>query len=538
MSEPTSRRAQRSLRLGFGAFGLVAIILAVVFAGGPALHRLVTGGQVGATRSTRATRNGPCGTGRGASAVAARSARPSAASPTPPSSSSTTMPPRTVSSTPSRTPVPGGSASTSCGRPSSPSNDQWSWRTYDKVVAAVRRRVVCRSWASSTSRRRGPGSASCSSTDKCPPGDMAEWQEFITHDRGPLQGQRVALGDLERAQPARLLGDRAPTRRPTPQLLKASYPAVKQADPNAVVVTGGLAPAGVRDADRYPPLDFLKGMYAAGAQGSFDAFGMHPYTYPFTPDEPADYNNYYNLGMYYDVMVANGDPGQAGLVHRGRRTDGHLRGAAIGAPSPRRQQAAHGQADLRDRRASDRGRDRCSGSASATTAPTSATSSRTSASCATTGRRSRPTTPTSPPCSCPIWRSRSRAGSPLGSSSSSNSLTNWSATSTHDVSSAHVAGRRNHVVVDACRRRARASRHELGSSGWRDQHGVAAGDLAERRDVAGHHGHAELHRLEDGQPEALVQAGDDDGGGAVRSAGRSSSSSTQPRWRTRRWHPS
>ena len=48
-------------------------------------------------------------------------------------------------------------------------------------------------------------------------------------------------------------------------------------------------------------------MYAAGAHGYFDAFGMHPYTYPYTPDEPASYNNYCNLGMFYDVMVANGD---------------------------------------------------------------------------------------------------------------------------------------------------------------------------------------------------------------------------------------
>jgi len=91
------------------------------------------------------------------------------------------------------------------------------------------------------------------------------------------------------------------------ELLKATYPAVKQADPTAVVVTGGLAPAETRDADRYPIYDFVVAMYASGIHGSFDALGLHPYTYPYVPDDAVKYNNYFNLGKYYDLMVANGD---------------------------------------------------------------------------------------------------------------------------------------------------------------------------------------------------------------------------------------
>ena len=59
-------------------------------------------------------------------------------------------------------------------------------------------------------------------------------------------------------------------RRPNPaayaQLLKATYPVIKAADPGATVVLGGLT------GNDYP---FLEGVYAAGGKGSFDAVGVH-----------------------------------------------------------------------------------------------------------------------------------------------------------------------------------------------------------------------------------------------------------------------
>jgi hypothetical protein len=53
------------------------------------------------------------------------------------------------------------------------------------------------------------------------------------------------------------------------QLLKASYPAIKAADPSAQVVFGGLA-----NADYH----YVEQAYAAGAKGYFDVMGVHPYT--------------------------------------------------------------------------------------------------------------------------------------------------------------------------------------------------------------------------------------------------------------------
>jgi hypothetical protein len=52
-------------------------------------------------------------------------------------------------------------------------------------------------------------------------------------------------------------------------LLKAGYAAVKQQDPRALVVSGGLS----WDYDKY-----LGAMYRAGAKGSFDVLSLHPYS--------------------------------------------------------------------------------------------------------------------------------------------------------------------------------------------------------------------------------------------------------------------
>lgn len=87
------------------------------------------------------------------------------------------------------------------------------------------------------------------------------------------------------------------------ELLKAAYPAIKSAAPDITVVAG--APTGVNT-------DWYRQLYEAGAGGSFDALGVHPYV--GQSDQPADacveqYRRYYpcNLKQLVELMAANGD---------------------------------------------------------------------------------------------------------------------------------------------------------------------------------------------------------------------------------------
>ena len=64
------------------------------------------------------------------------------------------------------------------------------------------------------------------------------------------------------------------------EMLKLAYAAIKRADGDAYVISGGLSPYGAIGeihSDGMNPVTFLQKMYDAGAAGHFDAVGWHPY---------------------------------------------------------------------------------------------------------------------------------------------------------------------------------------------------------------------------------------------------------------------
>ena len=96
-------------------------------------------------------------------------------------------------------------------------------------------------------------------------------------------------------------------------LLKAAYPAVKAADPNALVVSGGLAWNYESRTSSY-----LTKMYAAGAKGSFDVLGLHDF-----PDASiANGLTTWAQGRRTArrVMLANGDPHPVWITEYGFNT--------------------------------------------------------------------------------------------------------------------------------------------------------------------------------------------------------------------------
>jgi hypothetical protein len=91
------------------------------------------------------------------------------------------------------------------------------------------------------------------------------------------------------------------------RLLRATYPAIKAADPSATVVLGGLV------GNDYP---FLQRVYEAGAKGSFDAVGVHtdtacnilsPYDFLRGPDNRMIPDSFLAYREVHATMLANGD---------------------------------------------------------------------------------------------------------------------------------------------------------------------------------------------------------------------------------------
>ena len=91
------------------------------------------------------------------------------------------------------------------------------------------------------------------------------------------------------------------------QLLEASYPAIKAAEPSATVVLGGLT------GNDY---QFLEGVYQAGGKGSFDAVGVHtdtacnklsPYEFLRGAGNRLIPDSFLAYREVHAVMLANGD---------------------------------------------------------------------------------------------------------------------------------------------------------------------------------------------------------------------------------------
>src|SRR4051812_19467486 len=91
-------------------------------------------------------------------------------------------------------------------------------------------------------------------------------------------------------------------------MVKSAYTAIKAADPDATVITGGTAPApDARDGSDYDQTTWLRMMYDRGVGGYFDAVGMHPYAFPFSPLVDKPWNSNRETGYIHDIMVAHGD---------------------------------------------------------------------------------------------------------------------------------------------------------------------------------------------------------------------------------------
>jgi hypothetical protein len=100
------------------------------------------------------------------------------------------------------------------------------------------------------------------------------------------------------------------------RLLKAAYPAVKAANPHAVVVGGSLS-----QSDHA----FTQRLYDLGVKGSFDAFSVHPYSDDVSPLDPrstidARYSFIRGVPAIHDVMARNGDARPIWLTESGWST--------------------------------------------------------------------------------------------------------------------------------------------------------------------------------------------------------------------------
>ncbi|MBI3226425.1 MAG: tandem-95 repeat protein [Mycolicibacterium cosmeticum] len=187
-----------------------------------------------------------------------------------------------------------------------PDDDSYDWDAVDRVVdsAQLKGITVLGVLGTTPDWAAVPGQVQYQGR----PADLNAFDDFVTEVATHFQG-RVSDYEVWNEPNANFFWAPVPDAAQYTALLKVAYAAIKEADPDAVVIAASVG-AGAEDPGvAINPVTFLAQMYAAGAGGYFDAVSFHPYQYGllFSVGEGHAGTPVTQAEQMYALMLANGD---------------------------------------------------------------------------------------------------------------------------------------------------------------------------------------------------------------------------------------
>ncbi len=143
-----------------------------------------------------------------------------------------------------------------------------------------------------------------------PPDHLDDYGDFVAQVAARYRGRIAAYIIWNEPNLAREWGNRPPDPAAYIALLETAAARIRTIDPNARIVSAGLAPTNENSATAMDDRAFQRALYAAGARGAFDILAAHPYAFTNPPDDPRGAHaglNFRRVQDLRDVMVANGD---------------------------------------------------------------------------------------------------------------------------------------------------------------------------------------------------------------------------------------
>lgn len=185
-------------------------------------------------------------------------------------------------------------------------NAAYTWAEADQIVDTSQRYGVALlpiltytpSWARSTA---------CKGTALCKPADPQLFGTFAQAAADRYKAKGVKAWEIWNEPNFDWFWGAKPNAREYLALLQAAYAGIKAADPQAAVLSGGLAAVGDEEAGGISPLQFIAGLYAEGGNKYFDGIALHPYSYPARPDYQADWNRWQHITQIRQLMIDKGD---------------------------------------------------------------------------------------------------------------------------------------------------------------------------------------------------------------------------------------
>lgn len=119
-----------------------------------------------------------------------------------------------------------------------------------------------------------------------PPEDAQDYADFVYALANRYKGKIQAYQIWNEPNLAREWGGHRPDPAGYARMLRLAYAAIKKADPNAIVISAGMAPTGTNDNTAMPDDLFIEKMYKAmgSSNGYFDMLGVHAAGYKAPPE--------------------------------------------------------------------------------------------------------------------------------------------------------------------------------------------------------------------------------------------------------------
>ncbi len=213
-----------------------------------------------------------------------------------------------------------------------PFQDVWDWTQADRILAELEPRglrLIARlgqapQWAWGDAYE----SNETASFHDAPPTKMEDWSEFCLNLAQRYRGRIAAYQIWNEPNLSREWGDRPPDAAAYVELLAACSQAIRQADPDAVLISAGLAPTGNNDSAAVPDDVYLDRMYRRGFQQYIDVVGVHApgFAAPeIGPDDAAAKSRWFTFRRVEDlrkIMLMYGDAArQMAVMEFGYTTD-------------------------------------------------------------------------------------------------------------------------------------------------------------------------------------------------------------------------
>lgn len=156
--------------------------------------------------------------------------------------------------------------------------------------------------------------------ENAPPANLEDFGAFCGRLAARYQGRIPAYQVWNEPNLSREWGGEAPDPAAYTELLRVCYEAIKAADPEAIVISAGLAPTGTGLPEAMPDDEYLQAMYDAGAAAYFDVLGLNAPGYKAPPELDPDivaipeagYGGHRWMAFRHvedmrAIMIANGD---------------------------------------------------------------------------------------------------------------------------------------------------------------------------------------------------------------------------------------